>query len=72
VGAAVPEEFALVQVEEEDREDQDDDEGSGEEKDYCQEAGLVWGTLLDLKVLQILLQPFGEPFRVIVLVWHVG
>jgi hypothetical protein len=51
VGAAVSEEFALVQVEEEDRQDQDDDEGSGEEKNDRDETGLVWGKLLDLKVL---------------------
>jgi hypothetical protein len=51
VGAATPEEFALVQVEEEDRQDQDDDEGSGEEKNDRDETGLVWGKLLDLKVL---------------------
>ena len=37
-----------VEMQEEDRQNEDNDEGSGEEKDDRQEAGLVRGQLLQL------------------------
>jgi hypothetical protein len=68
------EQFAAVEVKDEDRHDEENDEGDSEEDDDEKEAGLVRANLFQLKVLQLMgepLQAIGEMFRLARSVGHV-